>query len=141
MAMVEGGEVKPETLYVKWIGGNKNRSGGWPVTLEKDGKEVASRSAGNVNDIPVGTAVVGYRFGDEYLIPRFDEGPRGVHWVFVGVGFLPVWVFGVVVLVRLLRRARAGRTTTIHCRAEWLWAACRRALSRCRSLLCRRPLR
>jgi hypothetical protein len=106
MEMIGRGEVKPETLRVVGISQDKEH-GGWNVSLGKGGKAVAWRSDNKVEDLRVGSETDAYRFGDGYLVPRFDRG--GHHWgkwVFLGFGLLPLPVAGGALLFKTLRRAR-----------------------------------
>jgi hypothetical protein len=103
MEMVRHGQVKSEPLRVMGISPDKDR-GGWNVSLGKDGTAVAWRSDNKVDDLRVGGDTAAYRFGDEYLIPRFDRG--GHHWgkwIFLAFGMLPLPVAGGALLLRKLR--------------------------------------
>ena len=103
MAMIERGEVKPDTLSVTGLSEDK-KHGGWNIAMGKEAKAVAWRTTNDVEEIRVGSTVAAYRFDDAYLIPRFD---RGGHewgkWVFLAIGFLPLPVIGLVLLVKVLR--------------------------------------
>lgn len=104
MAMIERGEVKPETLHVTGVSEDKEH-GGWHIAIGKNGKAVAWRSDNKIEDIRVGSAVTAYRFGDSYLIPRFDRGGHSTgKWIFLAFGLLPWPVIGGVLLFKILRR-------------------------------------
>lgn len=103
MTMIERGEVKPDALNVTSVSADKDH-GSWYVAIGKGKKAVAWRSVDKVDDVVVGGPVTAYRFGDDYLIPRFDRG--GHHWgkwVFLAVGLLPVPVIGGVLLFKTFR--------------------------------------
>jgi hypothetical protein len=103
MAMIERGEVKPDTLCVTNVSEDKDHDG-WFVAIGKGGKAVAWRSVNKVDDIQVGGTVAAYRFDDAYLIPQFDRGGfRWGKWVFLAVGLLPIPVIGGILLFKTLR--------------------------------------
>ena len=88
MAMIERGEVKPETLYVVKLvyheGGPRHASVWWVTLGENRQDGTLYREAGSVDDLHVGSPVTAYRCGsdkahdDGYLIPRFSPGHH--HW-------------------------------------------------------------
>jgi hypothetical protein len=102
-ALIEHRTVKPETLHVTHLTQHR-KDNQWSVAIGGSGKDVAWRSANKVDDLRVGTALAAYRFGDDYLIPRFDHGgSRWGEWVFLVIGFLPLAVIAGVVLFKTLR--------------------------------------
>jgi hypothetical protein len=103
MGMIERGEVRPETLCVMEL--SKDKEHGWHIAMGKNGKAVAWRTDSKIEGIQVGSTVAAYRFGDTYLIPRFDRG--GFHWakwVFLVVALLPLPIVGGVLLFQIFRR-------------------------------------
>ncbi len=112
VAAVTRGDVQPETLHVLGIREKSSESediARWVVVLgDKENENiVASRRLRNPNTIDVGSEVIAYRFGNSYLIPRFDRGGHNWgKWAFLAVGLLPIPIVCGIVLFRVLRRRR-----------------------------------
>jgi hypothetical protein len=109
MAMIERGEVKPQTLYVVEVLDQsrfQHDKGKWKVSLGENQKErKTDRWDNNVDDLHIGSTVTAYQFGDSYLIPRFDrDGSNRIRWTFLAIGFLPLLIIGGKLLFKALRR-------------------------------------
>jgi hypothetical protein len=111
IAAIHDGRVKPEMLKISNIAKGDN-SGRWNISLHKDGKDVIWRSDSRVDDLKVGGEMAAYRFGSEYLIPRFDHGGYWGKWIFLGFGMLPLPVAAVALLVGKLRKGPKNASMT-----------------------------
>jgi hypothetical protein len=105
MEMIQNGEVQPEQLYV--VGFLKaEHKGRWTIALgtTKD-KATLWREINSPDSFETGQQLEAYRFDDDYLGPQLHTGGFSWgKWVFLGFGFLPIFVLGSIWAVRRVYR-------------------------------------